>query len=711
LSDRPFRWSAGAGWSSPVSFKVTGASAEVAQPFLSSDGAKRLLGANPQSAAEHARKLLLSNRADPNASYVLGAALRRLENHAEAAAILKPLTETQPQMQAAWRELGMASMRLGEHDNAVHALLKAIDLDYFDKETWYALGDLLEFPAIANAQPGIALTVEVANDAPTESTEQLIRGRLQGDPDDACAIKLLADIALQSGRWSEAEALLERCIELAPCLTAARFRFVTMRIAHRDLRRLLPHIDVLIEWDPLNVLYLSLKALTLWWSQQFDAAISEFDNFIERCTDRPGLWLEYARLLRAANDTRAAEAHARVLRLLPSFVDAYINFANIKSFRAEEELLDQLRKQLARSDLAPDDRAKLHYVLGKALEDQQQYEASFDNYRHCNEILRSLRGSAIESSNSILRHSKALFTPAFFRERTGIGCTKEGPIFIVGMPRAGSTLVEQILSSHSEVEALGERNDLMEAGRRLAPDRPGDPTGGYPSILQELDAERFRLIGEEYLETTGTRRHYGTRLFTDKMPGNHLHIGLIHLALPNARIIDIRRHPLDCCFSCYKHYFQSAHSYSLDLNDVGRFYSNYVELMTHFDEVLPGRVHRVFYETLVSGFETEVRRLLDFVGLPFEEDCLRFHENQRLVLTLSADQVNKPLYSSGMGQWRNYEAWLEPLKKALGAVLELYPKVPHFGSASALENESFSGFGKGFQRPAFTSFSRRNPAG
>jgi len=724
LSDNQFRWNVGPVWSNPVSFKITGATADAqaGTPFLSTEAARRLLNGNPETVAKQARNLLKINPADPNASCVLGTALRRQGRYTDATAVLKPLTDSQPQMRAAWYELGSAWMLLDHRDNAIHALLKAIDLDYLDRDTWYALGDLLDFPrSVSSDSHDVDIQTKEAEAAllrqQYETAERILRDLLQAHPTDAGALKLLADVSIKAGRWNESEPLLRRCLELEPGFTAARFRLVTMCIAHKDLRHLLPHIDALIESDPANTLYLSLKALTLWWSRQFDSAIAQFETFIGSCSDRPGLWLEYARLLHAARSDKAIEAYTKVVTMLPSFADAYISFANIKSFRVEDNLVEQIYDQLARTDLAPEDRARFHYVLGKALEDLKQYSDSFENYRKCNEILRSVRGSAIENSNLNLRHSKAFFTPAFFHARAGYGCTQTGPIFIVGMPRSGSTLVEQILSSHSEVEALGERNDLTEAGRRLAPDRPGDPRGGYPYVLQELDAQRFRLIGEEYLRTTGARRHYDTTFFTDKMPGNHLHIGLIHLALPNSRIIDVRRHPLDCCFSCFKHYFQSAHSYSLGLADVGRFYANYVELMAHFDEVLPGRVHRIFYEALVENFETEVRRLLDFVGLPFEEDCLRFHENQRLVLTLSADQVNRPLYS-GAGQWRNYERWLDPLKQELGPVLELYPGVPRFASGMTAAEQTIqpvggtdgqaTGFVAGLRQQAFGGFVSEN---
>ncbi len=392
-------------------------------------------------------------------------------------------------------------------------------------------------------------------------------------------------------------------------------------------------------------------------------------------------------------------------------MEAYVRLANVKSFQMDETLIGKVRAQLARADLPSEDRAKLHYVLGKALEDLARYPESFESYRSSNEILRPPGTPAFAGSNVFLRHAKPFFSREFFQARAGYGYRERGPIFIVGMPRSGSTLVEQIISSHSAVEALGELNDLSEAGQRIAPDRPGDPQGGYPYVLKDLSAEDFRLLGEEYVKATRFRRNSGKPFFTDKMPGNFFHVGLIHLALPGARIIDVRRHPLDCCFSSFKHYFPAGHAYARDLSDVGRFYANYVELMAHFDAVLPGKVHRIIYENLVANFEEVVRRLLDYLGLPFEEECLRFHENERLVLTPSADQVSMPLYKTGIEHWRHYEQWLDPLKQALGSVLDVYPAVPTFFSGPPAISSSPQGVGLAGRRFAFVNAVGQVPFG
>jgi len=282
-----------------------------------------------------------------------------------------------------------------------------------------------------------------------------------------------------------------------------------------------------------------------------------------------------------------------------------------------------------------------------------------------------------------VHRSRGLFTREFLAARAGTGCPAPDPIFIVGLPRSGSTLVEQILASHSQVEGTMELPDIPAMVRAIT---SGDARGTaaradrtrYPGVLAELGPERLRELGEEFLARTRVQRKTGAPLFIDKLPNNWQHVGLIHLMLPNAKIIDARRHPLSCGFSVFKQHFARGQSFSFKLEDIGRYYRDYVELMAHFDAVLPGRVHRVHYEAMVADTEYEVRRLLEYCGLPFEDACLRFHENERAVRTPSAEQVRQPIYTAALEQWRHYQPWLGPLREALGPVLADYPAAPAF---------------------------------
>jgi hypothetical protein len=333
-----------------------------------------------------------------------------------------------------------------------------------------------------------------------------------------------------------------------------------------------------------------------------------------------------------------------------------------------------MRSALVREDLGDDDRLHFEFALGKALEDQTHYEESFTHYARGAKLRRKAHPYDADDNHAYVRSSKAVFTPEFFAARNAAGLAARDPIFIVGLPRAGSTLLEQVLASHSLVEGTMELPHIPQIVR--------DITGrqvrhrDLPQALAELTQEQLRRFGERYLETTRPMRKTGAPFFIDKMPNNCMYVGLIQLMLPNAKIIDARRHPLGCCFSCFKQHFARGQSFTYALEDLGRYYHDYVELMAHFDAVLPGRVHRVFYEDVIEDTETQVRQLLDYCGLPFEAACLRFYENERAVRTASSEQVRRPVFREGLDHWRNYEPWLEPLKASLGSVLTSYPQVP-----------------------------------
>jgi hypothetical protein len=341
-----------------------------------------------------------------------------------------------------------------------------------------------------------------------------------------------------------------------------------------------------------------------------------------------------------------------------------------------------MRRQLERSDLQPGDRQQFEFALGKALEDAGEYQESFDHYLEGNTQCRSTVAYSAGDMAVRVRRSKRLFTADFFRQRAQFGADAADPIFIVGLPRAGSTLIEQILSSHSAVEGTMELPEIISMTRVLR--QQGEITHSpYHEVLTKMSADQLRGHGEHYIERTRIHRKTGAPFFIDKMPNNFQHIGLIHLALPNAKIIDARRHPMACCFSGFKQHFARGQNFTYSLDDIGRYYRDYVELMAHYDDVLPGRIHRVIYENMVEDTEAEVRRLLAYCGLPFEEQCLRFFENERPVRTASSEQVRKPIYRDGIDQWRHFEPWLEPLKAALGTVLDAYPAVPEFQIVAA----------------------------
>ena len=398
---------------------------------------------------------------------------------------------------------------------------------------------------------------------------------------------------------------------------------------------------------------------------EYDRAIAIYEDVLGEYPEQPKIWLAYGHALRTAGCRGdAVGAYQRSIAMAPGLGEAYWSLANLKTRRFTPAEEAAMRGRLATPDLDLEDRLHLHFALGKALEDDGDFAGSFEQYSKGAELRRRELPYDAEQTTQETRHSQALFTPDFFASRRDGGAASGAPIFIVGLPRSGSTLVEQILSSHSAVEGTMELPDLPGIARSIG--RGSD----YFDRLAALAPDERTLLGEEFLSAARIHRKLGRPFFIDKMPNNCRHVGLIQLILPNAKIIDARRYPMAACFSAFKQHFARGQSFSYDLGDLGRYYRDYVALMDHFDAVRPGRIHRVIYEDMVDDMETEVRRLLDHCGLPFEAGCLRFHETERPVRTASSEQVRRPLYREGLDQWRNFEPWLGPLKVALGPALE-----------------------------------------
>jgi len=401
-------------------------------------------------------------------------------------------------------------------------------------------------------------------------------------------------------------------------------------------------------------------------------SIEVYESVLAEFSRQPRIWMSYGHALRTAG--RSADgiaAYRRAIALEPTLGEAYWSLANLKTFTFSIEDVAAMEAALARGGLSDEDRLHFEFSLGKALEDKRAYAESFAHYSAGNSLRHRLHPYSAEDNSAFVRRSKALFTAEFFAARDGGGAPARDPVFIVGMPRAGSTLLEQILASHSQVEGTMELPNIPQIAHELA---GGDL--GFLERVAALDIDERRALGERYLAETRIQRKTDAPFFIDKMPNNCLYLGLIQLILPNAIIIDARRHPLGCCFSGFKQHFARGQNFSYGLEDIGRYYADYVDLMAQFDAVLPGRVYRVFYEQLIADTEAQVRSLLAHCGLPFEESCLRFHENERAVRTASSEQVRRPIFRDGLDHWRHYEPWLAPLKEALGPVLTLYPEVP-----------------------------------
>jgi tetratricopeptide (TPR) repeat protein len=362
----------------------------------------------------------------------------------------------------------------------------------------------------------------------------------------------------------------------------------------------------------------------------------------------------------------AIEAYWKAAHVKPSFGDAYWSLANLKTYRFAEADIARMREQEG-GTIPPIDRYHLCFALGKALEDREAFAESFTYYARGNALKKAEIQYRPESTERNTHLQKAVFSADFLDLRRNAGCESPDPIFVVGLPRAGSTLIEQILASHSQVEGTMELADITRLVVRLQGRTYDERSPPYPAVVADLSAEQLRAFGEKYISDTAVYRT-GKTFFIDKNPNNFRHLGLIHLILPNAKIIDARREPMACCFSNFKQLFAAGQEFTYDLQDIARYYRTYVELMAHWDEVLPGKILRVQHEDVVGDLEGNVRRILDFCGLPFERSCLEFYKTERSVRTASSEQVRRPIYQEGLTQWRHFEPWLDPLKQALAGV-------------------------------------------
>ena len=496
--------------------------------------------------------------------------------------------------------------------------------------------------------------------------ERLLKPHLKEDPYDVRAMRMLAELAARIGRLKDSETLLRRALEIAPNFNPARSNLAMVLGRLGRPAEALELLDQLFEVEPEGIANVNLKAATLGRLGDFDEAIGLYEQVIRNAPNQPRVWLSYGHILKTVGrQADGIAAYRKAAELNPSSGEAWWSLANLKTVRFTEDDIAEMQRVLANPELKDGDRFQLDFALGKAFHDAGRSDEAFAHYAAGNKLRRTYHPYRPSELTQFVDRSIELLTPELLAQPGG--CDAPDPIFVVGLPRAGSTLVEQILSSHSQVEGTHELADMpavARQGRR------------YPADVVNLTADDRRIAGETYLERTSIQRRTDRPFFIDKLPNNWMFVPFIHLVLPNAKIVDARRHPLGCCFSNFRQHFARGQDFTYDLTDLGRYYSEYVRLMAHMDCVMPGRVHRIIYENMVGDTETEVRKLLEYCGLEFEASCLAFHETERAVRTASSEQVRKPIYREATQEWQRYEQFLGPLKGALGDVLDCYPDAP-----------------------------------
>ena len=587
-------------------------------------------------------------------------------------------------------EHGLTSLALRDLEAAIASLQAATNLKPGMSQAWTALADALQQSGDAHAadiatQTGQdtaaaaeplrpprtlsggkldaaiqKLDLQLSQIAPP-AQEDYLRERLHGAPTDIAAMAKLTRLFMDQRRYRHAERLALRAVEIAPHYLPARHMLAVMLFRRSRVQEALHHAEHLVAHEPRNIDYRMLLAETLALVSEFGRAIKLYEALVRDAPKQAPVWQRYGYALRSAGRREeAVQAFRKCLSLTPSSGEAYWNLANLKTepFTAQE--IDAMEKLAVQHSLPAEDKVNIHYALGRALEQASRFEQSFTHYATGANLRRAALHYNADDITNFTDRAIDVFTPDFFARAEQAGNPDPAPIFILGMPRAGSTLLEQILASHSAVEGTAELPEIIAIARDLG---AGDGAK-YPASLTGLHPEQFAALGTRYLDATRPYRKTGKPFFIDKMPGNWQHAGLIRAILPNAKIIDSRRHPMATCFGAFKQLFMRL-DYTYDLKELGRYYKDYARLMTSLAQSQPDAIHEIHYENLVNNLEPEIRNLLNFCNLPFEPACLRFWETTRPIHTMSSEQVRSPLFRQGLNQWRHYEPWLAPLKEAL----------------------------------------------
>ena len=633
-----------------------------------------------EAALKAGKALLAEVPENRDALYVVAVSQRYLQRIPDALTTLARLETLHPRYPRLFQERGHCHVALRAAGPAIEAFEHAVTLNSSLPASWRALSTLYRMAgqeahakrAAENVEKLASLPVEILTafsmfaDGEIQQAEQVVREYLLKHGDHVEGMRLLAQIGVEHDVLDDAELLLENALRLAPDCHAARYEYAVVLVKRHKHLLAREQMEKLLRIDPDNRIYRTTYATVCMGFGDYERAVPLYRELVREMPEDPELHLSIGHALKTQGKTaEAIAAYRAAAKVKADCGDAFWSLANLKTYRFTDDELARMCAAEAAPGTRPIDRYHLGFAIGKALEDRAQYAEAFAYYERGNALKKTECRYQPGVTERNTRLQKAVCTAEFFAARAGFGCTSAAPIFIVGLPRSGSTLIEQILATHSGVEGTMELADIPRMVQELEgrSEDQGEPR--YPAVLARLAAEDWRRLGEKYLADTRVYRS-AKDTFIDKMPNNFRHLGLIHLILPQAKIIDARREAMACCFSNFKQLYASGQQFTYSLQDLGRYYRSYVELMTHWETVLPGKILRVQHADVVADLEGSVRRILEFCGLDFEPGCIEFHRTERQVHSASSEQVRQPIYTEGLEQWRHFEPWLGPLKAALG---------------------------------------------
>ncbi len=618
--------------------------------------------------------------------YLIAMSQRFLRRIPDALATLERLEHLHPRYSRLYQERGHCHVVRKDAPRAIESFLRAVNINPALPASWSMLEGLYRLTGDAQNAATAAAHVATLERLPPEvltatglfsdgdlvPAEDITRAFLLEHGNHVEAMRLLARIGIELDVLDDAQLLLEAVLVLQPDYQAARYDYARVLVERHQYARACAELDTLLGIEPDNRYYKTLHATAIVGLGRYEQAIVAYRDLLVDAPQPAELHLSIAHSLKTlGRQQESIEAYRAAFAARPNYGDAYWSLANLKTYRFTDGEITAMRAAEAASDTPLVDRYHLCFALGKAFEDRAEYAESWGYYERGNAFKKSESRYRPEVIETNTRKQIEVCTPEFFARRKGWGDPSAAPILIVGLPRAGSTLLEQILASHSRVEGTQELSDVQRMVVGLQGRAPDLDNPRYPGVLADLTAADLLGLGEKYLKDTSVYRT-DKPYFIDKMPNNFRHIGLIHLMLPNARIIDARREPMACCFGNLKQLFANGQEFSYSVEDIARYYRTYLELMRHWDAVLPGKVLRVRHEDVVDDLEGSVRRMLDFCGLDFEPACVEFHKTERTVRTASSEQVRRPIFRDGLDQWRHYQPWLRSLEEALGDALTRY---------------------------------------